>query len=64
MVPSSSGLGRRCFSRRRFLYSRRSLGEFETDFAFFQFQMRGERTAFFGNEFREQIGYCSGGRDR
>ena len=42
------------------LYFRRSLGKFETDFAFVQFQVRGKGAAFFGNEFREEIGLAGG----
>jgi hypothetical protein len=48
----------RCFARGHFLCARRFLGEFETDFAFFQFQVRGKRAAFFRDEFREQIGFA------
>src|ERR1700693_1729840 len=39
---------------------RNFLGEFETDFAVFQFQMRRKRASFFRNELRQKIGLAGG----
>src|SRR5256885_16863465 len=41
---------------------RLSFGEFETDFAVLQFQMRGKWPAFFRNKLRQQVGFA--GRDQ
>ena len=40
--------------------SRDFLREFETDFSILQFQIRGERTAAFGDEALEEIGLACG----
>src|SRR5439155_1825783 len=48
------------FTGGAFLWARRFLGEFETDFAVLQFQMRRKWASFFRDELRQEIGLAGG----